>query len=84
MGKTKKKSKSTARGTDSSRGVAPIDFEAPGKNNPPFRFACFFPDNPGLTVGMGTWGPSMGVPMVVVGRGKHVVGYSWLAIKSIG
>ena len=52
MGKTKKKSKSTARGTDSSRGVAPIDFEAPGKNNPPFRFACLFPDNPGLTMVM--------------------------------
>ena len=35
-------------------------------------------------VGKGTWKPSMSVPMVVVGRGKHVVGYSLLAIKSIG
>ena len=52
MGKTKKKSKSTARGTGSSRGVAPIDFEAAGKNNPPFRFVCLFPDNPGLTMVM--------------------------------
>ena len=52
MGKTKKKSKSTARGTDSSRGVTPIDFEAAGKNNPPFCFVCLFPDNPGLTIVM--------------------------------
>ena len=35
-------------------------------------------------VGMMLWEPPMGVPMVVVDRGKHVVGYSLLAIKSIG
>ena len=52
MGKTKKKSKPTVRGTGSSRGVTPIDFEAAGKNNPPFRFICLFPDNPGLTMVM--------------------------------
>ena len=52
MGKTKKKSKSTSCGIDSSRGVTPIDFEAAGKNNPPFCFVCFFPDNPGLTMTM--------------------------------
>ena len=45
MGKAKKKSKSAARGNDSSRGVAPIDFEASRKNNPPLRFVCLFPDN---------------------------------------
>ena len=52
MGKAKKKNKPAARGNDSSRGVAPIDFEASGKNNPPFRFVCLFPDNPGLTMVM--------------------------------
>ena len=52
MGKAKKKNKPAARGNDSSRGVAPIDFEASGKNNPPFRFVCLFPDNTGLTMVM--------------------------------
>ena len=36
------------------------------------------------SVGKGLWEPSMGVPMVVVGRGIHAVGYTLLAIKSIG
>ena len=34
-------------------------------------------------VGIGLWEHPMDVSMVVVGRGKHVVGYSLLAIKSI-
>ena len=52
MGKAKKKNKPAARGNDSYGGVAPIDFEASGKNNPPFRFVCLFPDNTGLTMVM--------------------------------